>query len=144
VETSIESLKTELEEKGIRPSLHRIQVLEYLHKRQGHPSVDDIYASLSPEIPTLSKATIYNTLNVFVKVGLARVISINGVEKRYDITLHDHGHFTCEGCGVITNFRIDIGSLPVDELARFEIREKNIYFNGLCPNCLNHQAGKKE
>ena len=141
MDTSIEFLKNELQEKGIRPSLHRIQILDYLHQQQGHPTVDDIYASLSSEIPTLSRATIYNTLNSFVKVGLARVISTNGVEKRFDITLHDHGHFTCESCGVITNFRIDIGSIPVDELALFEIREKNIYFNGLCPNCLDQQKG---
>jgi Fur family peroxide stress response transcriptional regulator len=144
VEASTEFLKDELKRKGIRPSYHRVKVLKYLHRMQNHPTVDDIFAFLSPEIPSLSKATIYNTLHTFVQAGLVRVISVNGLESRYDIALHNHGHFTCERCGCITNFKIDIDSFPVDDLARFEIREKNIYFNGLCPNCLNQPEGKKE
>ena len=119
-------------------------MLEYLVKEHGHPTVDDIYAFLSPQIPSLSKATIYNTLNCFVKAGLARVIRINGEEKRYDIALHNHGHFNCERCGTIINFKIDIDSIRIDDLAQFEIRGKNVYFNGLCPNCLSQQKQEQE
>jgi len=137
MEVSTEILKDALQKKGIRPSFYRIKVLEYLHQVQGHPTVDEIFSSLSPEIPTLSKATIYNTLNSFLEVGLVRVISIDGIEKRYDITLHNHGHFRCRHCGKIFNFRIEIDNYLSDDLAQFEIHEKNVYFSGLCPNCLN-------
>jgi Fe2+ or Zn2+ uptake regulation protein len=144
IELSIEFLERELTRNGLRPTYPRIKVLEYLHQKKGHPTVDEIFAVLSPEIPSLSKTTIYNTLHSFVEVGLARTINIDGVEQRYDIALHNHGHFKCERCGAIINFKIDIDSFPTDDLAQFEIREKNVYFTGLCPNCLNQGSGKKE
>jgi Fe2+ or Zn2+ uptake regulation protein len=144
METAIEFLKEALRRKGIRPSYHRIKVLEYLHQKQGHPTVDEIYASISAEIPSLSRATIYNSLHTFVEAGLARVIPIDGIEKRYDIALHNHGHFKCEGCGAIYNFTIDIDSLPYGDLEQFEISEKSVYFAGLCPNCLHQRKEKRE
>jgi Fur family transcriptional regulator, peroxide stress response regulator len=138
MQASIEFLKNKLSEKGIRPSFQRIKVLEYLYQVQGHPTVDEIFAFLSPDIPSLSRATIYNSLRSFGKAGLVRIISIDGFQNRYDLVIDNHGHFKCDRCGVIINFKIDIDSLPVDDLARCKISEKNVYFNGLCPNCLNH------
>jgi Fur family transcriptional regulator, peroxide stress response regulator len=142
MKTSIEILKTRLLEKGIRPSLQRIKVLEYLYQVMAHPSADEIFANVSPQIPSLSKATVYNTLRSFAQAGLIRVISVDGLENRFDLTTSNHGHFKCDRCGTIFNFGIDIDSFPVDDLARFKINEKNVYFNGLCPNCLSLQ--KKE
>jgi len=145
MQTTLEFLKGELSGKGLRPTYQRIKVLDYMHRKEGHPTIDDIFEALAPEIPTLSRTTIYNTLHSFVGVGLARVILIDGMEQRYDITLHNHGHFRCENCGIIINFKIDIDSLTADdELAQFEIREKNVYFNGLCPKCLSQRIEKKE
>jgi Fur family peroxide stress response transcriptional regulator len=140
----VEFLKKELLKKGVRPSIQRIKVLEYLYKKEGHPTVDDIFEALSPDIPSLSKTTVYNTLHSFVNTGLARVISIDGVEMRYDIILYNHGHFRCERCGTIFNFKINLDSVPFDDLAQFEIKEKNVYFTGLCPNCLNPRKEEKE
>jgi Fe2+ or Zn2+ uptake regulation protein len=136
MDTAIEHPKDVLQKKGLRPSFHRIKILEYLYQMRGHPTVDDIYSSLRLEIPSLSRATIYNTLDSFVEVGLIRVISIDGIEKRYDVTLYDHGHFKCERCGKIINFKVDLDQVFLEDLTDFEIHDRNIYFNGLCPDCL--------
>ena len=141
---TIELLTEELLKRGLRPSYQRLKVLEYLYNEAGHPTVDEIFAALLPEIPSLSRTTVYNTLNAFVELGMVRVISMNGIEKRYDVTLRNHGHFQCENCGVIYNFTVDIDSLFIGDLAQFEVREKNVYFNGLCPNCLKSDKSKKE
>jgi len=133
--TSLDFLKNELLEKGVRPSIQRIKVLEYLHQVQRHPNVDEVFASLSPHFPSLSKATIYNTLNAFANVGLVRTLSMDGLEKRFDLVTHDHGHFKCDRCGEIFNFKIEIASVPIEGLAQFRITKKNVYFYGLCPNC---------
>jgi Fur family transcriptional regulator, peroxide stress response regulator len=138
----LDSYTKELTEKGIRPSFQRIKVLEYMHQVQAHPNIDEIFTALSPQIPSLSKATIYNTLNSFVKAGLVRTISMDGFEKRFDLLTHDHGHFKCNRCGEIFNFKVEIGNLPFEGLEKFAINEKNVYFNGLCPNCLSSE--KKE
>ncbi len=140
----VEQLTLELDKKGIRPSFHRLKVLELLHRRGCHPTADEIYAELHPQIPTLSKTTVYNTLNSFVEVGLARVISIDGVEKRFDATLSDHGHFRCDRCGAIINFALDINTLAVHGLEGFQVAGRNVYFTGLCPDCIHLNSKQKE
>lgn len=135
MDVSIDFLTGELQKKDIRPSYQRIKVLEYMHQKGGHPTVDEIYHVLSPEIPSLSKTTIYNTLHTFVEAGLIRAVNIDGAEQRYDLMLFTHGHFKCDSCGTITNFSIDIDCIAPEELNEFDIRERNVYFRGLCPNC---------
>jgi len=137
MDVSIEFLTEQLKSKDIRPSYQRIKVLEYMYRTGGHPTVDEIFRALSADIPSLSKGTIYNSLHTFVDVGLVQVIDIDETEKRYDITLTSHGHFQCNACGTIYNFQADIDQIPLDGLNRFKITQKNIYFRGLCPNCLD-------
>ncbi len=134
--STIEHLSAELRQKGIRPSYQRIRVLECLHCKDSHPTVDEIFQTLAPEIPSLSKATIYNTLHSFLEAGLIRSISIDETELRYDLTLHNHGHFKCASCGMVYNFAVDIDGTAVDGLNGFKVSEKNVYFKGLCPTCL--------
>jgi Fe2+ or Zn2+ uptake regulation protein len=141
---SIEFLSSQLKSKGIRPSYQRIKVLEYMHRKGGHPTVDDIYRALLPDIPSLSKVTIYNTLRILVEAGLVRVVDIDDSEKRYDITINNHGHFQCEACGTIYNFQVNIDQVPIEGLSRFEITQKNVYFKGLCPNCLKLTIDRKK
>ena len=59
-----------LSEKNIRPSLQRMAVYGFLVENPIHPTVDTIYQALHPEIPTLSKTTVYNTLKQLVDCGL--------------------------------------------------------------------------
>jgi Fur family transcriptional regulator, peroxide stress response regulator len=131
----IETIKEQLKNKDVRPSYQRVKVLEYLYNAGGHPTVDEIFRALSPDIPSLSKVTIYNTLHTLVEAGLVRVVDIDEKEKRFDITLANHGHFQCIACGIIYNFQVDFDRISFSGLNRFEITQKNIYFKGLCPNC---------
>jgi len=136
LKSSFENLSGELIKKGIRPSFQRMKVLEYLVTQRCHPTVDQIYNTLLKEVPTLSKATIYNTLNLLIEAKLARIVTIEDNENRYDITVSNHGHFKCELCSSIFDFNVDIDSFMVDKLNGFIINEKNVYFKGVCPRCL--------
>jgi len=66
---------------------------------------------------SLSKTTVNNTLRILVGTGLIRIITIEDNEIRYDIVVENHGHFKCESCGTIYNFRIDV-DLLISELMR--------------------------
>lgn len=136
MEPSLETLSDELKRRNIRLSHQRIKVLEYLTKNQHHPTVDQIYCDLLLEVPTLSKTTVYNTLNALIEASLVKVIAIEDNETRYDIMTKNHGHFKCEKCGSILNFKIDIDAFASDDLCAFKINEKNVYFKGVCPGCL--------
>jgi len=136
---SFENLSDELLKKEIRPSFQRIKVLEYLITQLCHPTVDQIFNDLVKEVPTLSKATIYNTLNLLIKAKLARVVTIEDNETRYDIKMSNHGHFKCELCGTIFDFKVNIDNFMTEELSEFKINEKNVYFKGICPICLKYK-----
>ena len=132
----LEDLKKELEERNIKLSYQRLKVLQYLVENSGtHPTVDQIFTDLQDHIPTLSKTTIYNTLKLLVKLDLIRVITISDKESRYDIDIKDHGHFKCESCGQIYDFKIKLDLLESEELNNFKIDKKDVYFKGICPRC---------
>lgn len=128
-----------LHNKNIKPSYSRIRVLEYLMVKKNHPTADQIYNELVSEIPTLSKTTVYNTLNLFIKSGLTRVITIEENEMRYDADVADHGHFKCESCGYVYDFWVNIECFGSEVLPGFKTNEKNVYFKGICANCLNNK-----
>lgn len=123
---------------NIKPSYARIRILEYLLSRKSHPTVDEIYTALVKDIPTLSKTTVYNTLNLFVKSNIARVLTIEENETRYDADMSCHGHFKCENCGMIHDFHFKSPAIDTDDLDGFLVREKNVYYYGLCPECMEN------
>lgn len=129
---SFEELKKEINQKGINLSHQRLKVLEYLYLNQCHPTVDQIFADLQKDIPTLSKTTVYNSLWILAGAGLVRIITIEDNETRYDIVVENHGHFKCESCGSIYDFRIDVDLLISEDLKNFKIDYKNVYFKGIC------------
>ncbi|HWQ05171.1 MAG TPA: Fur family transcriptional regulator [Longilinea sp.] len=143
MDISKEFLTEQLKNKDIRPSYQRLKVLEYLYQKEGHPTVEGIFRSLIVEIPSLSKVTIYNTLHTLIDAGLVRVVDIDETEKHYDITLANHGHFQCDACGTIYNFNVNIDQIPFDGLDQFLIRQKNVYFRGLCPDCYERLKTEK-
>lgn len=131
-----DSYVNELLKRNINPSYQRVMILKYLVENQCHPTVDQIFSALRKQIPTLSKATVYNTLNAFIEAKLVRVLSIEDNETRYDIVMQTHGHFKCSSCGSIYNFAVDIDQFVSDDLRDFQITEKNVYFNGVCSTCI--------
>jgi Fur family peroxide stress response transcriptional regulator len=130
-----EDIKQELKKKNINLSHQRLKVLEYLTQNRSHPTVDQIFTDLQKEMPTLSKTTVYNTLRMLVEEGFVRVLTIEDNETRYDIQVDGHGHFKCESCGEIYDFSLDMDSLKSGDLESFNIKDKDVYFKGICPKC---------
>ena len=129
-------IKTRLIDAEIRPTYQRIKILEYLDEHRTHPTADEIYSSLAPSIPTLSKTTVYNTLATFKESGLVNEIRINGIETRFDIILKPHGHFTCVECGELFDFDYNIDSFATKDLNDYKILNKSFIVEGICPKCL--------
>ena len=126
-----------LKKHDIRPSNIRIKILKFLLKNRIHPTVEDIYKSLIEEIPTLSKTSVYNTLNLFLEKGIVVGIALDQKELRYDINTNFHGHFKCNKCGIIYDFPIMISFPNKDQLEGFEITNRDVFFYGICKECNN-------
>ncbi len=124
---------------GIRPSYQRVRIYEYVLTMRNHPTVDMIYSALVPEIPTLSKTTIYNTLKRFVQQDIMQQITIDEHETRYDADMASHLHFRCIRCKEITDHRFAGDDLPaaVRKLLPegFAVQDAHFYLRGICSRC---------
>ena len=141
---TFEELTIKLKEKNIRLSHQRLKVLEYMSSNRDHPTVDQIYSALQKEVPTLSKTTIYNTLNTLMDAGLVKLVNIDNNETRYDAITDDHGHFKCESCGEVFDFNLDFSSFSIEGLNNFKVNHKDVYFKGLCPDCIGSNKVNKD
>lgn len=124
-----------LQDVGIQPSYQRVKVLEYLMRDSDHPTADQIYRNLHEETPTLSKATVYNTLRLFEEKKLVSTMSADRVETRYDLLMTGHGHFVCQRCEKIYNFPYTFNDQYRD-LEGFQITTEEIVVKGVCKDCL--------
>ena len=144
IQFDINAAKNQLEQKGIRPSFQRLKILEFLYQHpDSHPTAEMIYENLCQEIPTLSRATVYNTLHSFSHNGLVNSLSIDGIETHYDVMLEAHGHFKCSQCGRLFNFPVAFNNLHEKGLENYQINHKDVIFTGICPDCIETNQSKK-
>lgn len=134
-EIMIDNIGEFLKSKTIKPSFQRIRIYEHLMNSIEHPTVNEIYRSLIGEIPTLSKTTVYNTLNLFIEKRIVHMVTIEENEVRYDADVSDHGHFKCDVCGKVYDFKANIIELDTDLSESYIVNQKDIFFRGICPSC---------
>lgn len=142
--TNLKTLKDILKKKDIKPTYHRLKILENIVNDIGnHPTVEMIYDELKDEIPTISITTIYNTLSKFLEKELVSPVIITGTEVRYDYKKSPHHHFQCRKCGKILDLDIECpfatGRKKI--VNGHKIEDVHGYFKGICKNCLK---SKKE
>lgn len=127
-----------LEEHHIKTSYQRLTILEYLMEDKTHPTADNIYTALTGKVPVISRATVYNTLALFLENGLVSTMISARNELRYDLVTQPHGHFICEKCEQIYNFPYRYANRYAD-LDGFEIVSEEIVLRGVCRECRNKE-----
>lgn len=120
---------------GIRPSVQRIAVMDYLLTHRTHPTADEIYGALAPAIPTLSKTTVYNTLSLFAAQGAAVHITIDPRGSRFDGDTTVHGHFLCTRCGSLHDIFFDTPPALPEVTGGHTAHSAQIYYKGTCAHC---------
>ena len=78
---------------GILPTTQRVEVAEVILEKPQHLSAEQIIDALKDRGSSVSKATVYNSLNLFGERGLVREITVDPVRKFYDSTTAPHHHF---------------------------------------------------
>ena len=123
-----------LRAKGVRPSKIRVRVYDMIAKPGEHPSVDTIHAVLKKDIETLSKTTIYNTVQLFVEKGLASELPVKG-RHRYDAADVPHAHRVCDRCGLLEDVDFAPSRPPSSLKASFVVRDVVVLYQGRCRDC---------
>lgn len=100
---------------SINPTHQRIEIAFALFSRQEHLSADQIMAIVNERFSETSKATVYNTLNLFVEKKLVREVIVDPSKVFYDPNTQQHHHLYNVVSGELTDIdvsAISIGSLP--------------------------------
>ncbi len=85
-------LKKLFAEKGLKMTIQRVAILEYLMKTKTHPSAEMIYEHIRKKYPTITLSTVYNTLETLVNKGIIKKIPTFSGISRYDADLEPHIH----------------------------------------------------
>ncbi len=124
-----------------RNTVQQKVIAEQLSKLHGqHPTADAVYSALSADYPSISKATVYRTLNRMADDGAALKVSVADGADRFDDTLRPHYHVACTACGRVDDVEITDELASMDLVAAasapgYEITGCNLLFKGICEVC---------
>lgn len=136
MEIKTKDIKTKLLQKDIKPTMQRLEIYKYLLGEKKHVSCEEVYDMLKEDGSVISRATVYNTLNLFTEKGLLMEVNFERKETRYDINVMEHGHFACKECGGIWDIFFDEKRTLPEEMDGFEIETAQYSAIGVCKDCL--------
>ncbi|HSN83766.1 MAG TPA: transcriptional repressor [Polyangiales bacterium] len=122
---------TLLEERGIKPSAQRVAVAEFVLHTDAHPSADEVWSRVRERFPMVSRATVYNTLNLFVEKGLVRQLALTGGRVVFDPNVERHHHFIDEETGRIYDVPWEALRVSrIDDIDGFEVHAYQVVLRG--------------
>ena len=127
-----------LRERGYRATPQRIAICEALRNAGSHPTVAEIHEYVKKKDPTVSLATVYNTLELFIQIGLAREICFRDQPTRYDPSVDSHINLLCISCGSIEDIEFDEFDRirpEIEESKGFNILGQKFEVYGHCSKC---------
>ncbi len=123
---------------GYRVTPQRVAVYRYLLHSADHPTAEEIYRGVRAQFPMISPATVYNTLDLLVSLGLVAELGVDGPSKRYDGNPTPHLNLHCTRCGRIVDVpepRLKALGREAAARAGFAVRAWRHVASGLCPEC---------
>ncbi|MFH1102067.1 MAG: Fur family transcriptional regulator [Methanobacteriota archaeon] len=128
-----------LKDHTIKITPQRLEILKYLDQHDTHPTVEQIYTELKKKHPSLSKTTVYNSLEILKQNNIITILTISGSEHRYDLNHGLHHHFLCTCCGAIYDIAIECPNIHKLTQDGHQVNEVHGYFKGLCKTCNKKQ-----
>ncbi len=134
-DTLINTLKTQ----GKRITPQREAICRLLAETDEHPTARRIYETLKPQFPSMSLATVYNTLEVLVSVGAVNRLGSAGDDSvHYDADTSPHINLACIICHRIIDLpseHIRALQAEVAQASQYRILGGRVLYYGICPEC---------
>jgi Fur family peroxide stress response transcriptional regulator len=123
---------------GLAATHQRHVVYESVVASHGHRSPEQIYAAVRKRIPSISLATVYNNLRLFVEHGLLREVTPHASTLRVDGNLKPHHHLVCSRCKTVQDIEGDFINLK--QISRqlpdgFDLTQPLVEVFGVCRRC---------
>ena len=130
-----------LRKNKIKITPQRIAIIEFLERNGDHPSADQIYNELKEGFPSMSLATVYNTLEMLENIHEVIRLNISGDPRvYYEYDTDFHHHFYCNECNKIYDVYICCPNEKNKSIEGHKIEEIQAYFKGICRECLNKRG----
>ena len=135
----------DLRRAGLKLTPQRIAIVRLFATDATHPTAQDLFERLRPSFPTMSFATVYNTLDTLARAGLAGTVRLPGKRgdaARFDPNTSPHHHAVCDQCGAVVD--IAAGTLApapaaVKRLQQaapgFSVHAVERTYRGICAAC---------
>lgn len=139
MQNHIDEMIAGLRSEGKRITPQRTAICRVLASTNSHPTANQIYEQLKLEYPSLSLATVYNTLDTLVNLGLVNILGAAGDDAvHYDADTTPHVNLAC----VICHRVIDLPShyiqnldQEVENTSSFKLLGARVMYYGICPDC---------
>lgn len=121
---------------GIRCTQQRRLIYEALMERQNHPTAQDLFLHVKAKVPSISLATVYNSLETLTNSGLIRHVNLDRAPSRYCQNPDPHGHFFCDACGTVSDVPLRGKLETMWELpAGTVVTHAEVNLRGYCADC---------
>ena len=136
---SVENLTKSLKQAGLRITPQRIAIYRLLAETDIHPTASMLFDQIHEQFPTLSLATVYNTLDALVGLGMVTVLGPAGDGRvDFDADIEPHINLACTVCHKIVDVpseQVAALQAEVSQSSGYELRGARIMYYGLCPDC---------
>lgn len=123
-------------EHGVAATIQRVKILEFLQKNRVHPTADQVYLGIKDDMVSISKATVYNVLNLFVEKKIIHALTVFGTETRFECDTNPHIHLKCIKCGKIIDISQECELHNNKIIDGHKILDYQINLQGICKECL--------
>ena len=139
---TLDNARTMLRREGVRLTPQRLMIVEMLVGNREHPTIDRIHQIVLVRYPSISLATVYNTVTLLAHYGLVSLLhgGKDGLRLDPDTTPHAHAH--CVGCGKVFDVPINQQAILNDQVLQgFQWKRIEVSVFGYCPDCalLTHE-----
>ena len=124
--------------RNLRKTPERFEILRSTLECKGHFDVELLYKMLERKGYHVSKATIYNTLEILSEAGMLRKLLFDTHQAMYELADDTHAHLVCTQCGKIKEIKIDLSGNGIkdENIPGFSISYTSICVYGICEECL--------